>query len=332
MHPDLAPGSGWGLLFCACILLWRGRLEQAEPEQSVNQGWTYHDHIDKASQDWTVLDYYTQRYPHSSRSQWQQRIEAGQILLNGAKTNLHQRLQAGQRLTYDRCPWEEPEVPLSFAVLHEDADLLVVAKPSGLPVLPGGGFLQHTLLWQLQQRYPQEMPYPIHRLGRGTSGLMLLARSPRARASLSQQMRDRQIEKIYRTRAQGCTMPDRFTVTQAIGKVPYPILGYVYAAHPDGLSAQSDCRVVQRASDSSLLDVQILTGRPHQIRIHLAAAGFPLVGDSLYTIGGVPKTLNLSPDGELAVPGDCGYFLHAMRLRFRHPKGEEMTLTLPPIE
>ena len=298
----------------------------------MNRGWTYHDQIDKTAQGWTVLDYYTQRYPHSSRSQWQQRIETQQILLNGAETAPQYQLQAGQRLTYDRPPWQEPAVPLDFEVLHEDPELLVVVKPSGLPVLPGGGFLEHTLLTQLQQRYPQETPVPIHRLGRGTSGLMLLARSSQARAHLSQQMRDRQIEKIYRTRVQGCDLPDRFTVTHAIGKLPYPILGYIYAACPTGLPAQSECQVLQRDRDTALVEVKILTGRPHQIRIHLAAAGFPLLGDPLYTIGGIPQTVSedLAEDGELAVPGDCGYFLHAMHLRFRHPNGPEMSFVSPP--
>ena len=300
-------------------------------DQSVNQGWTYHDRIDKAAHGCTVLDYYTQRYPHSSRSQWQQRIETHQILLNGAAIDPQLQLQAGQRLTYDRPPWQEPTVPLQFTVLHEDAELLVVAKPSGLPVLPGGGFLQHTLLWQLQQHYPHETPVPIHRLGRGTSGLLLLARSPAAKASLSQQMRDRQIEKIYRTQVQGCPTLDQFTVTQPIGKLPYPVLGYLYAAHPNGLPAQSNCEVIQRERNTALLNVRILTGRPHQIRIHLAAAGFPLVGDPLYTVGGIPKDPTVAANGELAVPGDCGYFLHAMHLRFQHPQGQAMQFTCPPL-
>jgi 23S rRNA pseudouridine1911/1915/1917 synthase len=296
----------------------------------VNQGWTYHNRVDPTAQGCTVLDYYTQRYPHSSRSQWQHRIVTHQILLNGAETDPQARLQVGQRLTYDRPPWTEPAVPLQFEVLHQDADLLVVAKPSGLPVLPGGGFLEHTLLWQLQQHYVQETPVPIHRLGRGTSGLMLLARSPQAKASLSQQLRDRQIEKIYRTRVQGCELPDHFTVTQPIGKLPYPVLGYLYAASDDGLPAQSDCQVIQRDRDTALVNVKILTGRPHQIRIHLAYSGFPLVGDPLYAVGGVPQSPTVAANGDLAVPGDCGYLLHAMHLRFQHPSGGAMQFVCPP--
>lgn len=306
--------------------------------KDVNNGWTYREQIDRSAQGLTVLDYYTQRYRHSSRAEWADRIQSGQILLDEVAITAETRLPAGQWLSYRRSPWQEPEVPLTFEVLYEDADLMVVAKPSGLPVLPGGGFLEHTLLWQLQQRYPAETPLPIHRLGRGTSGLLLLARSPAARAHLSQQLRentlkplhDRPMHKIYRALVQGNPPDDRFTITVPIGKQPHPVLGYVYTANPQGAFAQSDCQVLRRTTETALVEVSILTGRPHQIRIHLAAAGYPLVGDPLYAIGGQPITCTPSNSGALPVPGDCGYHLHALHLTFVHPDGHSMTFTCPP--
>jgi 23S rRNA pseudouridine1911/1915/1917 synthase len=251
-------------------------------------------------------------------------------LLDEAETTAETRLLAGQWLTYQRTPWQEPEVPLAFDVLYEDADVVVVAKPPGLPVLPGGGFLEHTLLWQLQQCYPQDTPTPIHRLGRGTSGVMLLARSPNARKYLSQQLRERQMQKIYRALAKGISMPDRFTITEPIGKQPHPTLGYVYAAHSQGAFAQSNCIVLRRDATATLLEVTILTGKPHQIRIHLAAVGYPLVGDPLYAIGGIPVIRSASETDKLPVPGDCGYHLHALQLSFTHPNGQSMTFTCQP--
>jgi 23S rRNA pseudouridine1911/1915/1917 synthase len=297
----------------------------------VNQGWTYCDRITDKTHNLSVLDYYTQRYPHSSRADWEQRIASGQVLLNGMPTTATALLKAKHQLTYQRPPWQEPEVPLEFNVLHEDVDLLVIAKPSGLPVLPGGGFLQNTLLWQLQQRYPESPPVPIHRLGRGTSGLMLLARSPAARANLSRQMRDRQIRKTYRALASGTTLPDRFTITQPIGKISYAPLGYLYAATPDGLPAHSECHVLRRNPTNTLVEVTILTGRPHQIRIHLAASGFSLVGDPLYGAGGTPLSLAPTCSGSSPVPGDCGYHLHALQLSFVHPiTGQPVSHVCPP--
>lgn len=289
----------------------------------MNQGWNYREQVNPQDEGLTVLEYYSQRYLHSTVDEWQERIAAGQILLNDVSIKAETRLNRGQWLTYHRSPWQEPEVPLAFEVLYEDSDLLVVVKPSGLPVLPGGGFLEHTLLWQLQQRYSDPAPVPIHRLGRGTSGLMLWARSLQAKSELSRQMRDRQIQKIYHAWVKGNTMPDSFTVTQPIGKIPYPVLGYVYAATVDGLSAHSECHVLQRTLSTTLMEVTILTGRPHQIRIHMAAAGYPLVGDPLYDIGGVPLPHLTDATTKFPVPGDCGYYLHAVQLTFQHPASQK---------
>jgi 23S rRNA pseudouridine1911/1915/1917 synthase len=143
-------------------------------------------------------------------------------------------------------------------------------------------------------------------------------------------MRDRKIRKTYRALICGNPERDRFTITQPIGKQPHPVLGYLYAACADGVAAHSECRVLQRYAETSLVEVDILTGRPHQIRIHMAVAGHPLVGDPLYAIGGLPHTLQPSATGNLPVPGDCGYHLHAMQLQLTHPNGEWMNWIAPP--
>ncbi len=306
-----------------------------------NQGWTYRERIRATDAGLTLLAYYSHRYCHSSPDEWRDRILAGQICIDGKPAAPEAILATGQYLTYHRSPWVEPPVPLDFEVIYEDSDCLAIAKPAGLPVLPGGGFLENTLWWQLQQRYPDNPPVPVHRLGRGTSGLLLLARSPVARACLSAQFRQGtavattrspSLRKVYRARIGPGPLPDALRIETPIGPVPHPVLGRVHAASDRGRPACSDVRVLQRDRDSTLVAVRIHTGRPHQIRIHLAAIGYPLLGDSFYLPGGSFRIRPTAPGGKLPVPGDCGYHLHAHILTYRHPRDERPVYLqcLPP--
>lgn len=276
-----------------------------------NQGFTYGETLDRRHAGLTVLARLC-TFTHSTEAQWRARIVAGLVTLEGRVAGPDEVLQAGQVLAWARPPWEEPEAPLAFAVLHEDAHLLAVAKPSGLPTLPGADFLEHTLLHLVRKRYPGADP--LHRLGRGTSGLVLFARTEAARRELSRAWRDHDLTKVYRAWVMGHPMQDSFTVETPIGPIPHPLLGTVHGASAGGRASRSDVKVLQRRADgTALVEVTILTGRPHQIRIHMAAAGHPLVGDPLYAPGG-----GLAGDGR-ALPGDLGYRLHALRLEGRNP-------------
>jgi 23S rRNA pseudouridine1911/1915/1917 synthase len=154
---------------------------------------------------------------------------------------------------------------------------------------------------------------------------VLFARHRRALAELSRQLRAREIRKRYRALASGDPPWDTVTVDQPIGPVPHPLLDSVHAASRDGKPAMSRVDVLARYPGSFLCDVTIATGRPHQIRIHLAAAGHPLVGDPLYVAGGVPAPATT------AVPGDPGYRLHAAEAAFRHPgDGRELVIACEP--
>jgi len=287
----------------------------------LNRGYTYVAQLGPEAAGRVLASFLAARWPHSTRETWEERIAAGAVLLDGAAAEAATSLRPGQTLTWSRPPWVEPEAPTSFAVLHRDPDLLAVAKPAGLPTLPGAGFLEHTLLSLVQAHDPQAVP--VHRLGRFTSGLVLFARTPSLRTHLSRGWSN--VEKRYRALATGSPAKDTFLVDAPIGPVPHPRLGTVHGASSTGRASRSEATVLERRDGAFLCDVRIGTGRPHQIRIHLAAAGHPLVGDPLYAEGGVPMA------DRPGVPGDGGYLLHAAELRFLHPRtGELLSLLCAP--
>ena len=288
---------------------------------TLNDGYAYRSQVQRGGV--SVLDFLVEAFRHSPREVWAQRLEAGELQLDGVAVRVDVPLTAGQTLVWHRPPWPEEEVPLHFDVLFEDAGLLAVSKPAGLPTVPGGGFLKHTLLSLVRERWPAATP--LHRLGRGTSGLVLFSLNSLSGAALLADWRAQRVRKVYLALACGVAVADTFEIRTPIGPVPHTKLGEVFAASPAGKGSHSVARVLERRVNSTLFEVEIFTGRPHQIRIHLASIGFPLVGDPLYVSGGVPL-----PD---ALPGDLGYYLHAWHLTFTHPTaGQPMTLTAPPPE
>lgn len=288
----------------------------------MNGGFEYRERLGREALGSTVLAWLVDRHRHSSEPVWRARIEAGEVSLDGVTASAGAALRAGQCLAWRRPPWAEPVVPLGFAVLFRDDALLAVAKPRGLPSVPNGGFLEHTLLRQVRRLHPEAVP--MHRLGRGTSGLLLFARTDAARRGAAAQWRAGLVVKEYRALVDGVPRERRFTIDAPIGLVAHPRLGRIHAAVASGKPALSHVELIEERGERALVAVRIPTGRPHQIRIHLAAAGHPLVGDPLYVTGGVPGP-------QPGLPGDGGYHLHAHRLALDHPEtGARLELECAP--
>jgi 23S rRNA pseudouridine1911/1915/1917 synthase len=300
-----------------------------------NRGYDYPDVISPLDEPLPVAFFYAHHYPHSTEAEWREKIARGEVTLNGRTARADDVLRRGDRLVYRRPPWEEPDAPREFGTLYEDEDVLAFDKPSGLPVLPGGFFLETTLLRLARARYGDGCS-PLHRLGRGTSGVILFTRNPPAARALATAMFERRILKVYLALAAGTSMPDAFTVDAPIGPVPHTLPPTVnaYRPGPGGRPSVSHVKVLRRdpGRDVTLVEVTIPTGRPHQIRIHLAYAGFPLVGDPLYRAGGLPRADGV--DDEIATtPGATGYRLHSWKIRFPHPsRGGEVEVVSPPPE
>ena len=291
----------------------------------MNDGYEYGEQVGADAAGRTVAAHLALRHRHSSAEVWRARIAAGEVLVDGEAAGASTPLRAGQIVVWRRPPWEEPAVPLAFAVLFRDAHLLAVAKPRGLPTMPAGGFLTHTLLHIVRRRFPEAAA--MHRLGRGTSGIVLFARTDQARRGIAKAWRSGAVVKGYRALVTGVPSREAFDVDTPIGLVDHPRLGRVYAAVAEGKLSLTHVRVRAARDGQALVEATIPTGRPHQIRIHLAAAGHPLVGDPLYAAGG---GLRSRP----ALPGECGYRLHAYRLSLDHPvTGARVEIECgPPLE
>ena len=277
---------------------------------ALNRGYSYREQVQPDAAGLTVLDYLAATRTHSTPTEWAGRFDRGEVELDGVRAEPDAILGAGHTVIWHRPPWSEPEVPSQFAIVYEDEAIVGVDKPSGLPTMPAGGFLEHTLLHLLRERFPEASP--LHRLGRCTSGIVLFARTNSAAAALAKAWREHAVEKTYRALACGVPAIDRLEIEEAIGLVPHPLLGQVHAVSRDGKPSHSVATVLERGEVRTLFRVDITTGRTHQIRIHMACAGHPLVGDPLYDVGGGIKA---SP----GLPGDGGYLLHAERLAFAHP-------------
>jgi 23S rRNA pseudouridine1911/1915/1917 synthase len=269
-----------------------------------------------------VLAYLVATRLHSTESEWAERIDRGEVEVEGARVRRDVVLHAGQTVVWHRPAWDEDPVPTNFEVIHEDDAIVVVNKPSGLPTMPAGGFLEQTLLTLVRRQYPEASP--LHRLGRCTSGLVLFARHKSAASKLARAWRDHTVKKTYRALALGSTRAEMFVIDVPIGPVPHPIIGTIQAACDGGRPAHSVAIVLEQRHDQTLFSIDITTGRPHQIRIHMAYAGHPLIGDPIYEEGGGLKR-------HPGLPGDGGYFLHAERLQFAHPTtGQRMNVTATP--
>ena len=299
------------------------RCHSLHSNHMLNRGHAYTTIIISKYHGRTLLSHLASLYPHSTQQSWQQKLNNCEVTVNGVTATGSESLIAGQTLVWNRPPWIEPDSPQHFEVLFDDAHLLAVNKPGGLPTLPGGGFMENTLLRLVQKQIPNANP--VHRLGRATTGIVLFAKTPQAAAKLGADWNTPRIQKIYWALAQNAVQNDAqhdtYEILTPIGLVPHPRIGSVWAANPNGKPSKSLAKVISRTASTTTFEVSLNSGRPHQIRIHLASIGHPLVGDPLYGLSGQPLE-NLP-----GLPGDGGYFLHARFLKFHHPiTGEPINL------
>ncbi len=276
-------------------------------------------------QDIRLDKYVCQQCPELSRAQVQKLIRHGYVTVNEQTTKAGLRLNPGDRvnITIPATPSPLTAEPLPLTIAYEDDDLLVIDKPAGLTVHPAPGHYSHTLVNAILSYLPGlpdsgELLRPgiVHRLDKDTSGLIVVAKNSTAQANLISQFKSHTVVKAYLVLVRGHLTPDSGLIEAPIGRDPRNRKRMAVVA--EGREARTYYQVISYTDNHTLLEVRPETGRTHQIRVHLSAIGYPVVGDSTYGV----KSARLSRQ-----------FIHASRLGFHLPssgKYAEFTSELPP--
>ncbi len=259
-----------------------------------------------------------------SRSHARRLIDEGLVTVDGRRERPSHNLVSGARVEATLPPVEEAKPaaePIPLTVIYQDEDVIVVDKPAGLTVHPAPGHPSGTLVNALLAIAPElaeareaMRPGIVHRLDRDTSGLLVVARSERARASLTHQLKEREVHKTYLALVQGSPQPPEGTIEAPIGR--HPRNRKKMAVVAGGREAETKYRVREALDRFALLEVEPVTGRTHQVRVHLAAIGHPVVGDGVY--------------GRRS-PLVGRQFLHAWRLAFELPSSGRLVEFESPL-
>ncbi|MES1172020.1 MAG: RluA family pseudouridine synthase [Bacteroidota bacterium] len=280
---------------------------------------------------WRLDHFLKRRIGRLSRTRIQEIIST-QITLAGRRPRPATTVRAGDTVLLERPAPVEPDVPRRFDVLHEDDSVLIIDKPAGLPMHTSAKFWRNTLVAVLRERYPGQHTEICHRIDRETSGVMLIARTPEAGALLKMAFARRQISKRYLALVKGVP-PDAGVIDQPLKLLETPT-HLMMGLASDGMPAITRYQVVRRFAAHALVAASPETGRQHQIRVHLASIGHPLVGDKLYGAGEEyfmeACDTGISPALLARFDGLARHALHAERLTFPHPtQGIPMTVASP---
>ena len=261
-----------------------------------------------------------------TRSAVQRLIEQGNILVNDKKQKVSYKVSSGDVITINEIEAQEIELKaqdIPIDIIYEDNDIIVVNKPKGLVVHPANGNPDGTLVNAIMAICKDSLsgiggeirPGIVHRLDKDTSGLLIVAKNDKAHVNMSEQIKNHEVKKTYVALVRGVLKENEATIDMPIGRSNSD--RKKMAVNRNGKNAITHIKVLKRYNKYTLLEINIETGRTHQIRVHLAHIGFPVIGDYIYSNG----------KNEFGVVGQC---LHAKQLEFKHPiTGKDMKLEAP---
>lgn len=266
-----------------------------------------------------VLDFVDGFHPQMGRDFWGQVIAKDRLTLGVKILKAEDRVTEGMQIVHHVPETVEPDVNADIQILHLDDSIVVVSKPAPLPVHPSGRFNKNTLGWMLGQALAPQKLRPAHRLDSNTSGVVVFARTRKNATKLRQCFEQKGVQKTYLALVTGSPKKDKWTFDAAISDEPGE--GGIRSLDPvNGLAATTEFEVIRRNSDgTSLLKVTPVTGRTHQIRVHLWAQGHSIIGDPAY----LPNRMTARNQSlEVGQPPMC---LHAHKISFVHPvSGQEV--------
>lgn len=283
-----------------------------------------------------LIEFLCEFHPPTPRCNWLDWIGRGEITRDGRHIDAEAPVTAGERYLHVMPDYVEPKVNAAIGILHEDDALLVIDKPAPLPVHPSGRFNRNTLSKLLEPLFPNESLRIAHRLDANTTGVVVFCRTADAAGKVQRQFERRQVAKQYLARVQGHVPWQAHRCDLEIGDAKW--LGGNDTAgarvtHPSGQPAETLFQCLHRFEDeTSLLQVTPVTGRTNQIRVHAAAIGYPIVGDSFYAASPRTDAVRARQSQTLSVD-DPPMCLHAWQIGLIHPETEHpVTLeSVPPL-
>lgn len=262
-----------------------------------------------------IDSYLTKQKEDFSRVAIQRLIEEKKILVNNKPTKASYKIQKDDKITVEKEEPKEVEIKaqnIPIEVIYEDKDIIVVNKPKGMVVHPANGNPDGTLVNSLMSICKDSLsgiggeirPGIVHRIDKDTSGILIVAKNDKAHINLSEQIKNHEVKKTYIALVRGVVKENEATINMPIGRSTKD--RKKMAVNKNGKEAITHFKVLKRYDNYTLLEVNIETGRTHQIRVHLSEIGYPVVGDVVYSNG----------KNKWGVEGQC---LHAQKLEFKHP-------------
>ncbi len=288
--------------------------------------------VPKGVQDQPIVAYLAERFTYLPAEAWRQMVLNGRTWRNDLLCHEETLVQAGDRITCELPDFPAPEVNLDYELVYEDPWLLGINKPPNLRVHSQGKFVTANLIYHL--RHQRQPPYPeaqlVHRLDANTSGVMVVARRPEVQQALGTQFAAGEVEKVYLAVVAGVPNPPVGVIDLPLGKAFGSPWRHKQAVVAGGKMAVTSYKTIATYQPGyALLELRPRTGRTHQLRVHLAAAGHPIVGDALYTMGDAAFMRWLKdPRPTPEMQGMTRHALHAQEVRFAHPvSGEACVVT-----